>query len=91
MPPNVPTSAAAPLWPISSGGPPSMPMAGQRFRHGVANKVKRVVIARELGILLEDLALVRFLDVGLQLDRAVLARVLKQLVQHFQVIEIEPL
>jgi len=66
-------------------------MAGQRFRHGVANKVKRVVIARELGILLEDLALVRFLDVGLQLDRAVLARVLKQLVQHFQVIEIEPL
>src|SRR6266849_7949840 len=48
-----------------------------------------MVVLQEAGIFLEQLALLRILDIGLEFHSAVLARVVEQRVQHLQIFEVE--
>ena len=63
--------------------------AGNRHAQGVAQECDGMMVFQKFGVLGEDLALVRFVDIFFEFGRARFASVIVQLVNHFQVIEIE--
>jgi hypothetical protein len=65
--------------------------SGDGHAYGVAKERYRVMILEKLWILRQYWALLRRLDVGLQLDHSVLTGVHEHITQHLQILEIESL
>ena len=62
--------------------------AADRHAHGVADEIANVMIFDEGGILRQDRALGRILDVCFERDQSILARLVQQVVHHLQRFEI---
>ena len=66
-------------------------LPGDRHANGVAQKIDGVMVGQEALEFVEDVAFVRFFDVGLEFGGAVLARRHEQRVQHFQSLQVQRL